>query len=185
MLISTGTALNNNGVHSKKQQHQRRGHQLAISAEIRNCWLWICLSSKVRPRLLQVLQLFACGSYAPRPSESKGLRGAPRSRSVLWKGDGLDQRRLRGCSVCGDPAWGRPRWYRPYGCGRTEAMWKRIYDKKIKEKSGIQSKKSEWYPYRHAANAWEARYGTEINIETGRMKWEDEIRKAPGLQKKM
>ena len=63
--------------------------------------------------------------------------------------------------------------------------WKVEFKKKIKEKSGIKSKNSEWYPYREAENAWEARYGTEINLETGRMKWEDEIRKAPGLRKKM
>mmetsp|Transcript_30998 Transcript_30998/g.90668 ORF Transcript_30998/g.90668 Transcript_30998/m.90668 type:complete len:133 (+) Transcript_30998:118-516(+) len=31
-----------NQYQQQQQQHQRRGHRL--SAEIRNCWLWICLS---------------------------------------------------------------------------------------------------------------------------------------------
>jgi transposase len=62
-------------------------------------------------------------------------------------------------------------------------VWDFEVQKKINQFKGIKSKTSPWYPYKDAANPWEARYGNEINPDTGRKMWEDEIRKAPQLNK--
>lgn len=64
-------------------------------------------------------------------------------------------------------------------------IWDPAFQKKINQFKGIKSRTSPWYEFRNAENPWEARYGNEINPETGRKMWEDEIRKAPGLCKLM
>jgi hypothetical protein len=63
----------------------------------------------------------------------------------------------------------------------SPSVWKEKFEKKLTLFKGIKSRTSPWYEFRDAENPWEARYGNEINPDTGRKNWEDEIRKAPGL----